>query len=91
MNVRAHLLVSGRVQGVFFRANTKEKARDLEVTGWVKNRDDGKVEAVFEGDKGNVNKMIDFCKKGSPAAEVSDVEVNWEDYKGDFSNFEILY
>lgn len=91
MKARAHVFVSGRVQGVFFRATTRKKAQNLGVNGWVKNRDDGRVEAVFEGEKEKVEKMIDFCHEGSPSAEVSDVEVEREDYQDEFSEFEIRY
>ncbi len=91
MKKRAHVYVSGRVQGVFFRATTREEARKKGVTGWVKNLRDGRVEAVFEGEEEKVKKMIDFCHEGSKAARVKDVEVNWEDYQDEFSEFKISY
>lgn len=91
MKKRAHVYVSGRVQGVFFRASTREEARKREVTGWVKNLPDGRVEAVFEGDEEKVKKMINFCHKGSRAARVENVEVNWEEYQNEFSEFKIRY
>lgn len=86
--VRAHVFVSGRVQGVFFRATTQDRAREHGVDGWVKNRDDGRVEAVFEGPEEAVQAMIEFCHEGSPAAAVSDVSVEYEPTEG-LDGFEI--
>ena len=77
--VRARLQISGRVQGVAYRANTEETAKERGVDGWVRNRDDGRVEAVFEGDRETVEGMIDWCHTGSPRAEVEDIEVEWEE------------
>jgi len=91
MKVRAHVYVSGRVQGVFFRANTQRVATQNNVTGWVRNLPDGRVEAVFEGEMKDVEKVIEWCHRGPPAARVDKVEVIWEDYKGEFSGFEIRY
>jgi len=76
---------------VFFRYNTAELARRLGVTGWVRNMPDGRVEAVFEGDREKVEEMVNFCRRGPPAAVVTDIEVKREDYKGEFSRFEIRY
>lgn len=64
MKKRAHVYVSGRVQGVFFRATTRDEARSRGITGWVKNLPDGRVEAVFEGEEKKVQEMIDFCHEG---------------------------
>jgi acylphosphatase len=86
--VRAHVFVSGRVQGVFYRAYTRQEAEALGLSGWVKNLPDGRVEAVFEGDKEKVNEMIAWCWDGNPSASVSDVEVKWEK-TADLSGFEI--
>jgi acylphosphatase len=91
VKARAHVYVSGRVQGVFFRYETKERADELGVTGWVKNLPDGRVEAVFEGERDGVEKMIDFCRVGPPGARVTKVEISWEDYKGEFQSFSIIY
>lgn len=91
MKVRAHVFISGRVQGVFFRANTAEKARDLKIKGWVRNLPDGRVEAIFEGDEDKVKEMIDWCHHGPPAARVDDVQVIWEDFKNEFYDFSIRY
>jgi len=89
--VRAHILVSGIVQGVFFRANTAEKARELSLLGWVKNLPDGRVEAVFEGEKEKIEEIIDWLKSHPGMSKVEKVEVDWQEAKGDFENFEIRY
>jgi acylphosphatase len=86
---RVHLLISGRVQGVFFRAYTREEAQHLGLTGWVKNRYDGKVEAVFEGEEPKLEQMITWCHQGPSYARVVNVEVNWEEYTGEFNSFSI--
>lgn len=91
MKKRAHVYVTGRVQGVFFRATTQEEAYDRGVTGWVKNLRDGRVEAVFEGEEERVREMVDFCHEGSSSARVSDVEVEWGEYTGGFSDFKVRY
>lgn len=84
-----HLLISGRVQGVFFRANTLDKARHLELTGWVKNCYDGKVEAVFEGEEQKLDQVIAWCRQGPSYALVQDVQVTWEEYTAEFNSFNI--
>lgn len=89
--VRARVIVSGRVQGVFFRYETRNEALNRNVKGWVKNRRDGSVEAVFEGDEEDVKYMIDWCKKGPPMARVKDVQVEWEEYRGEYDGFHISY
>ena len=71
MKVRAHVFVSGRVQGVFFRGETLNVARRMDVNGWVRNLSDGRVEAIFEGEKKNVEEVVDFCKRGPPGAYVT--------------------
>lgn len=76
--VRAHVFVSGQVQGVFFRATTRDTARDRGVDGWVENLEDGRVEAVFEGPEDAVEEMVEWCHTGSPTARVEDVEVEYE-------------
>jgi len=91
MKVRAHVLIKGIVQGVFFRANTKRKADELGVNGWVKNTSDGNVEAVFEGEKENVEKLIEWARKGPKGARVDTINVEWSNYKGEFENFRIKY
>ena len=85
--IRAHIFVSGRVQGVFFRANTVDKARSLGLVGWVRNISDGRVEAVFEGPNKTVEQMIEWCKHGPEGAEVYDVVIDYEDATGEFKEF----
>ncbi|MGD8211238.1 MAG: acylphosphatase [Desulfobacterales bacterium] len=89
--VRAHAIISGRVQGVFFRMETKQAADRLGVFGWVKNQRDGTVEALFEGDQDKVNAVLEWCNQGPPSAKVTDVNVEWQDYAGEFSGFGITY
>ncbi len=91
MRVRAHVFVSGRVQGFFFRSVTKREADALEAKGWVLNRSDGRVEAVFEGEESAVKRMIEFCRRGPLGARVEKVDVAWEHYVGEFREFEIRY
>lgn len=90
-NVRAHVIIEGRVQGVFFRHHTQEMAIRLGLTGWVKNLQDGGVEAVFEGDEETVNQIIRWCRQGPSQAKVTRVHQMWEDYKGEFKDFSISY
>ena len=85
---RAHVLVSGTVQGVYYRATTRDTAREHGVSGWVKNLDDGRVEAVFEGGEEDVEAMVGWCHEGSSAAQVEDVEVEYGEPKG-IEGFEI--
>lgn len=86
--VRTHVFVSGHVQGVFFRATTRDTAREEGADGWVRNLDDGRVEAVFEGPETVVDTMVEFCHEGSPAATVEDVSIEYEDPEG-LDGFEI--
>ena len=81
--VRAHVWVSGNVQGVYFRAYAEDEAAFREVTGWIRNAPDGRVEAVFEGTQAAVEAMIRWCHRGSPASRVTRVEVAWEAPRGD--------
>jgi len=89
--VRARVIIEGRVQGVFFRYHTEETAYQLGVKGWVRNRRDGCVEAVFEADKKKVDQMIQWCHRGPSEARVTKVHINWEDYTGEFDDFSIRY
>ena len=89
--VRAHIIVSGIVQGVFFRFNTMKKAMECGVSGWVKNRRDGKVEVLCEGEEANVQRVVDWCMKGPEGSFVSKTEVTWEEYIGEFETFQITY
>lgn len=88
---RLHLRVKGDVQGVFFRANTKDKADELKVTGWVRNCRDGSVECVAEGEKEKLEELTEWCKKGPPGAKVNSVESGWEEFKGNFKAFSVRY
>jgi acylphosphatase len=91
VKVRAHVFISGRVQGVFFRSETRDEAKKLGVKGWIRNLPDGRVEAVFEGEQENVKELVNFCRQGSPGARVTNVDIIWENYSGDFRNFEVRY
>jgi acylphosphatase len=88
--VRAHVWIAGRVQGVAFRAYTVDEASVRGITGWVGNIPDGRVEAMFEGERAVVEAMIAWCRRGPPAARVSSVEVIWEEPK-DERGFEVRY
>jgi acylphosphatase len=90
MNVRAHVFISGRVQGVFFRSQTAYEAEKNNLNGWIRNLPDSRVEAVFEGEKANVERLIEFCKRGPPGARVTRVDLAWQNYSGEFASFEIL-
>ncbi len=89
--VRARVIIEGRVQGVFFRYHTQETAFNLGLKGWVKNRRDGRVEAVIEGDKEKVDQIIQWCHRGPSEAKVTKVHLSWEDYTGEFDDFTINY
>ncbi len=88
---RAHVFVTGRVQGVLFRYTTKAEAKLRSVKGWTRNLPDGRLEAVFEGDKDKVEELVDFCHYGPSEAKVSSIEVTWEEYTGEFKEFSIHY
>jgi len=88
-NVRARIIVSGRVQGVFFRKHAQDKAKELGLTGWAHNTVDGKVEIVAEGKKEKIDEFLEWCRQGSSLAKVDGVEVDYEDVKGEFDDFTI--
>jgi acylphosphatase len=88
-HARARLKIEGRVQGVYFRASTVVHAQTLGVTGWVRNCPDGSVEAVAEGARENIDKLIEWCRQGPPGARVSRVHVGWEEPQSDFAGFGI--
>lgn len=90
-NVRAHVLISGHVQGVFFRASTQRQASICGVKGWVRNLPDGQVEALFEGDQAAVERVLAWCRAGPANAYVSDVDVRYEAYRGEFTRFSVRY
>jgi acylphosphatase len=86
--VRRRVVVSGNVQGVFFRDSTEDEASNAGVAGWVRNRDDGTVEAVFEGDEGAVQRLVEWCRSGPSQADVNDVDVSEEEPEG-LSGFQV--
>jgi acylphosphatase len=88
---RVHVVISGLVQGVFFRQYTRKHAIQYNLTGWVKNRPDGDVEAVFEGDELDVELMIDWCRNGPPSARISRVDITREEPTDTFPDFRIIY
>ena len=86
--IRRRVVVHGRVQGVFFRDSTQKEAEARGVAGWVRNRDDGAVEAVFEGDRDAVERLVEFCRSGPSRADVDHVDVEEEEPEG-LSGFEV--
>ena len=88
---RAHLIVSGRVQGVCFRAETQRAATIFGVSGWVRNRRDGTVEAIVEGAKKDVMSLINWCNTGPPLSKVEKVDATWQNFNGEYSEFDIRY
>ncbi len=88
---RAHVWITGRVHGVFFRAYTRDAAQRFGIVGWVRNLRDGRVEAMLEGDEESIRQMIQWCYKGSPLSRVDDVDVVEEPYTGEFNSFVITY
>jgi acylphosphatase len=89
VKARAHVFVSGRVQGVFFRSETKYKAVSHNVKGWVRNLPDGRVEAVFEGGEEAVKVLIEFCKRGPSGARITNVDLTWENFTEEFDAFKV--
>ena len=87
---RVNIVVRGRVSGVFFRAAAQREARRLGITGWVKNRGDGSVELVAEGEEDAVKEIISWSHHGPSAARVDNVDVRWRAYTGEFSDFRIV-
>ena len=86
---RAHIFVSGRVQGVLYRRFAQAKARELGIMGWAHNLIDGRVELVGEGEREKVEQFVEWCKQGSPLARVDKLETTYEDYGGEFKDFEV--
>ena len=87
---RVNLRIRGRVQGVYYRASTQREARALGLTGWVRNRPDGSVEALAEGPRPALERLIAWCEEGPPAARVTDVEQTWSDATNEFDDFRVL-
>ena len=88
---KAHLFIEGRVQGVFYRAFTRNLASKLGLSGWARNLYDGRVEAVFEGSRDLIELAIQGCWKGPAGSAVRDIDVQWEESSGEFKGFEIRY
>lgn len=86
---RAHLRIYGRVQGVTFRASTRRESRERGVTGWVQNLRDGSVEAVIEGPRDDVEEVVDWAHDGPPRANVENIDVEWKEPTGEFSDFRV--
>jgi acylphosphatase len=89
--VRAHVIIRGRVQGVWFRGSARDEAVRLGLTGWVRNRTDGAVEAVFEGPQSRVQEMVVWCHRGPRMAQVSHVDLRWGEYTGESSEFRVTF
>lgn len=87
--VRVRLRIEGRVQGVFFRASTIEKATGLGLRGWVRNCPDGSVEAVAEGTRKEIDELVSWCGHGPPGARVQRVDLEWEEFQGEFQDFRV--
>jgi len=90
-DLRARVVIHGLVQGVWFRASTKDEAQRLGLAGWVRNLPDGSVEAVFEGPKKKVEEIVGWCHRGPSGAEVIKVDIAWEPLAHEIGNFEIRY
>jgi acylphosphatase len=88
---RLRIVVTGAVQGVLFRATARDEARRLRLTGWVRNRMDGAVEIVAEGEDEALGRFLQWCAKGPPGARVERVEKEWGEYRGEFQIFEVRF
>lgn len=91
MKKRLHLIIKGRVQGVFYRASTRDAAVKLRLKGWVRNMPNGSVEALFEGDEEALGEVLRWCRNGPPGAYVSKIEERWDEFTGEFDRFDIRY
>jgi acylphosphatase len=89
VKTRAYIIVTGLVQGVNFRYHTRQTALGLNVTGWVRNLPDGRVQGCFEGEEADVAALIAWCRKGPDWARVDDADVSMEEYRGEFVDFEV--
>jgi len=87
---RVHIFVKGIVQGVFFRHFTSQQAKQMGIKGWVRNLPDGRVEMVCEGDEDSIEKIIAWSRRGPQGAVVEDIEVRYEEYKNEFTDFKII-
>lgn len=88
---RIHLIISGDVQGVLFRSDSVETAEKLGLKGWVKNTSDGEVEIMAEGEKESLEALIEWCKQGSTFAKVTNVNIEWDEAKKEFTQFVVIY
>lgn len=91
MPQRVHVIVHGRVQGVYFRASTRERARHLGLAGWVRNCPDGSVELIAEGEQGRLEQLVTWCHGGPPGARVTALQVEWQEATGEFAGFVVKY
>jgi acylphosphatase len=91
MEQRARIIIKGIVQGVFFRDSTRRKAQEFHVTGIVRNRPDGSVEIICEGDEASLNRLIEWTHRGPPGARVEHIDVSRESYVGEFKDFRVVY
>ena len=91
MKARAHIVINGIVQGVYFRDFTLSQAKRSGITGWVRNLPDGRVEAMAEGEKGDLEHFIEHLWTGPPSSRVDDTAVEWDEYTGSFTNFQISF
>lgn len=87
---RLHMIVRGRVQGVYYRATARREARQLGLTGWVKNRPDGSVECLVEGEEDDVKDFLSWAQHGPTTARVDNLETKWRSYTGEFADFRIV-
>lgn len=90
-NIRVRLVIKGRVQGVFFRDSTRNEATRLGVFGWVRNLPDGNVEVLAEGPEEKVQKLVEWCHQGPPAAQVTRVHKTQEEWQGEFDSFRVTF
>ncbi len=91
MPTRARVIISGKVQGVYFRRFVRDHAHSLGVNGYVRNLCDGQVEAVMESEKGKIESLIALCRQGPPLSRVDKVDVMWEEFRGEFTTFTVRY
>ncbi|MDO8644661.1 MAG: acylphosphatase [bacterium] len=90
-SVRAHLIITGRVQGVCYRVQTQEEAVRRRLSGWIRNLPTGQVEAVFEGDQKTIEEMVAWCHKGPAGARVTEIQVDWQELRHEFDDFRIIH
>lgn len=90
MNKKLHVWVSGRVQGVFFRAGARDIARREGLVGFARNLPDGRVEVVAEGEEAGLRALVEYCRQGPPHARVDHIQVEWEEPRGGFTDFAVL-